>query len=498
MTHPPSSTPRVAQPPSAVSSLPSADCRLPSSSPLPSADCPLPSAPAPFPPASVTCSDALTFLRTLPPSSAHALVTDPPAGISFMGKAWDSDKGGRDKWIAWMQEIAAEALRVLKPGAHALVWALPRTSHWTATAWENAGFEVRDRIGHIFGQGFPKSLDASKALDKALGAERETLGVNPNREGRHYTGNNEGWQRPWQQEPSAAAHHVSAPSTSAACQWDGWGTALKPAVEDWWLLRKPLAERNVARNLLTWGCGAININACRVGVEAIPVSRHNKTLGGNGKYGGGVAMATGGATGRFPAHLTHDGSEEALAVFPIVHGPGNKKPCEKHYACRVFGWGLGAPSGSWGTAYKGDGSAARFFYCAKASKAERDAGCQAMANPKRGEVYGGGISSSTRCVPGLHTPEGVAKRPVHQHGHPTVKPLALMRWLCRLICPPGGVLIDPFAGSGTTLVAAILEGFQPLGCDADPDSVAIAQARIQWAVEQASKPRQLPLPTAEL
>jgi tRNA G10 N-methylase Trm11 len=116
--------------------------------------------------------DCLEVMRGLAPDSVHAIVTDPPAGIAFMGKDWDSDKGGRDQWVAWMQGVAEEAMRVLKPGGHALVWALPRTSHWTATAWENAGFEVRDRVAHVFGSGFPKSLDVSRAIDKAAGAER--------------------------------------------------------------------------------------------------------------------------------------------------------------------------------------------------------------------------------------------------------------------------------------------------------------------------------------
>jgi len=185
--------------------------------------------------------DCLEVMKGLADNSVDAIVTDPPAGIGFMSKEWDHDKGGREHWIAWMAEIAAECKRVLKPGGHALVWAIPRTSHWTATAWENAGLEVRDRIAHVFGSGFPKSLDISKALDKVAGK----LGTQS--QGANYAG---GDYAPRDKTMRSDYGYKYTPATEAAAQWQGWGTALKPAMEDWWLLRKPISEKTVAANVL--------------------------------------------------------------------------------------------------------------------------------------------------------------------------------------------------------------------------------------------------------
>lgn len=202
------------------------------------------------------CYEELKFLES---SSIDSMVTDPPAGISFMGKEWDAAKGGRDAWIEWLQEIMHECLRVLKPGGHALVWALPRTSHWTAFACEKAGFEIRDCITHVFGSGFPKSLDVSKAIDKMAGAEREVVGDHP------YAS-----RKPNGSSGIAAVGLgdkpiLTAPATDEAKQWQGWGTALKPASEHWWLLRKPLGEKTVAKNVLKWSTGGINIDSSRIG-----------------------------------------------------------------------------------------------------------------------------------------------------------------------------------------------------------------------------------------
>jgi hypothetical protein len=181
----------------------------------------------------VHTGDNLPILKTLADNSVDAIVTDPPAGIGFMGKEWDKDKGGRDKWIEWMSEVAAECLRVIKPGGHALVWALPRTSHWTATAWEDAGWEPRDRICHIFGSGFPKSANISKQIDRMAGAEREVVGSSH----RSSTGRAQQGQGGY---AFGEEFTTTAPATDAAKQWDGWGTALKPAYEMWMVMRKPV------------------------------------------------------------------------------------------------------------------------------------------------------------------------------------------------------------------------------------------------------------------
>ncbi len=184
--------------------------------------------------------DSAWDLQELDDNTIDALVTDPPAGISFMGEDWDGDKGGRKQWIEWMTGIMSQCHRVMKPGAHGLVWALPRTSHWTATALEDAGFEVRDVVTHLFGSGFPKSLNVSKAIDKAAGAEREVIGSKgylvPNIKGNKYNA----------AEGDSEVYYITAPATDNAKKWDGWGTALKPASEHWILVRKPCSEKTVA------------------------------------------------------------------------------------------------------------------------------------------------------------------------------------------------------------------------------------------------------------
>ena len=188
------------------------------------------------------CGDALAVLPMLAANSVDAVVTDPPAGIGFMSAAWDHNKGGRAAWITWMTQIATECFRCLKPGGHALVWALPRTSHWTAMAWEDAGFEVRDCVYHLFAQGFPKSLNISKALDAMAGAEREagTQYIAPDGRSRGIDLGIQNGSFGAGKTHYVAEKLVTTPATDTAKQWDGWGSALKPAAECWWLLRKPL------------------------------------------------------------------------------------------------------------------------------------------------------------------------------------------------------------------------------------------------------------------
>jgi site-specific DNA-methyltransferase (adenine-specific) len=336
--------------------------------------------------------DCLHKLRLLAADSIDALVTDPPAGISFMGKDWDGDKGGRLGWVNWMSEVMAECLRVMKPGAHGLVWALPRTSHWTACALEDAGFEIRDCVYHIFGSGFPKSLDVSKAIDKAAGAER----------------------------------------------WAGWGTALKPAVECWWLVRKPLSEKTVAANVLKWGTGALNIDASRVETkDALSSGRH---LSGRTdpeqsfQYKGRSAFKQN-VAGRYPAHVIFD--EEAGAMLDEQSG-FSKTPNSVSRNARVD-TGKYGDFGAVTTQCAGDsGGASRFFYCAKTSQSERGEG----------------------------------------NTHPTVKSQKLMRYLCRLVMPPGGTILDPFMGSGSTGLAAQAEGFNFCGIEKEAEYFAIAKNRL--------------------
>lgn len=477
---------------------------------------------------SVVQGDCLDVLRTLPDASVDAVVTDPPAGIAFMGKAWDHHKGGRKEWVAWMAEIAAECLRVLKPGGHALVWALPRTSHWTATAWEDGGFEIRDRVAHVFGSGFPKSTDVSKQIDKRGGAAvawfgpwfrkwRTERGISSNDVAKLFPSENGGitgcvrnWELglslptseqfnllrntyclPFESIEAAereiagfqkrgdsvntdfmsGGNNITAPATEAAKQWQGWGTALKPAMEDWWLCRKPLIG-TVAENVLKHGTGALNIDACRIPAnDGVPlfgngrreaVSSYADGLGCDGRTGE-VSTA-----GRWPANLIHDGSDEVVSLFPVTtSGSGIKGMRSK---ANVYG----APTQDLTTNWNGDsGSAARFFYCAKASKADRDEGCEGMPAVACGTMEDDAYD--------IKTGSGNSRDTRRANFHPTVKPTALMRYLCRLITPNGGLILDPFMGSGSTGKSAIMEGFRFIGIEQDAEYCEIARRRLAHA-----------------
>ena len=410
----------------------------------------------------------------------EAVVTDPPAGISFMGKSWDRDKGGRDNWIAWMEQVARECLRLIKPGGHALVWAIPRTSHWTAMAWENAGWEVRDRIAFAFGSGFPKALDVGKAIDAMAGAEREVV----TQSAHHCDGRKSAI---WGAEERGRV--ITAPATEAAKQWDGWKSALKPAIEDWWLFRKPL-DGTIAENVLKYGVGALNVEACRV------PSKESTGWGGGGSrmYEGGLSREGGEArltdAGRYPSHLIHDGSEDVVMCFPETTSgvPGIRR---KEHETNAMSGRL-AITGKQECGIGDSGSASRFFQCcpfeeedfeatrlfytAKAGKSDRNEGCEEL------EEREGGIKNTS----GRGFSESDPMRPVlNRNIHPTVKSLSLMRYLCKLITPPGGTVLDCFLGSGSTGKAARLEGFDFIGIEQDADYFEIAKKRIEHADRKA-------------
>ena len=427
----------------------------------------------------ITCCDCLVGMQKIRGNTIDAIVTDPPAGISFMGKDWDHNKGGRDEWIAWMITVAAECLRVTKPGGHALVWALPRTSHWTATAWENAGWELRERITHIFGSGFPKSLDISKQLDKTVGAEREVIGTYTARGFSEVSPTNDGRNQWASGEVVNKEGKLTAPATPAAKQWVGWGTALKPAHEDWLLLRKPLSEKTVAENVLKWGVGGINIDGCRVATNDNN-SRKPSSMDGQNCYGkysypiGGV----GNDKGRFPANLIHDGSDEVMDLFPDTQTSKGKyvRKTGTDQFLGVMGDGrTNEPDGLCDS-----GSAARFFYCAKASRSERNMGIE---------------DHGTQIKHGV-TLRQVVNTDKKGNIHPTVKALSLMKYLCRLITPPGGIVLDPFTGSGSTLIAAREEGFQFIGFEKEVEYVTIAKGRLgvsEETIDPVTVPVQIPV-----
>lgn len=381
--------------------------------------------------------NCLEAMRAMPADSVDSIVTDPPYGLNFMGKKWDHSVPSVEIW--------AECLRVLKPGGHLLAFAGTRTQHRMAVNIEDGGFEIRDMIGWIYGSGFPKSLDVGKAIDKAAGAEREVVGTRTDVATRIYD-NREGPKLP-------NAIDITAPATPEAKQWEGWGTALKPSLEPITVARKPI-EGTVAANVLEHGTGGINVDGCRVGTEK--VQSGNGSLGKNKIYGtmNRDKSTAGTVAGRWPANFIHDGSPEVLALFPeTANSPsGLITQGGDHFS-------VGSKAKTRGTKFQGhgdSGSAARFFYCAKTSKTDRNESKPAMP------LFG---------IPAEHT----------ENNHPTVKPTDLMRYLCRLVTPPGGVVLDPFMGSGSTGKAAILEGFDFIGCELDADSLEIARARIAGA-----------------
>ena len=396
--------------------------------------------------------DCREVMATMAENSVDAIVTDPPYGLSFMGKEWDHGVPGVQFW--------REALRVAKPGAHLLAFGGTRTFHRLTCAIEDAGWEIRDCVMWVYGSGFPKSHDVSKAIDKAAGAEREVVG----KSNRHVSGKPE--QRTAGLNGSATFSEsvgmeafITAPATDAARQWAGWGTALKPAWEPVIVARKPLMG-TVAANVLEHGTGAINVDGCRVGTDGGTTKGNPPKSASNGVYGHGINGACDIVSlnaGRWPANIIHDGSDEVVALFPVTSSGARNGPSDRSLEDESpSGWGGTIRRG--GYAVASTGSAARFFYCAKASKRDRDEGLQ---NPPQLFVQ-------------------------FQNHHPTVKPTNLMRYLCRLVTPPGGVVLDPFMGSGSTGKAAILEGFRFIGIDLNPEYIEIARGRIAQAAGEST------------
>jgi hypothetical protein len=415
----------------------------------------------------------------LPAWSVDAIVTDPPADIGFMARGWDDDKGGRDAWGSWLAKTMRPSFDALKPGGHALVWALPRTSHWTATAVENLGFEIRDIHHHLFGTGFPKSMNVAKA--------------------------------------------------GAGDVWDGWGTALKPACEHWILCRKPL-DGTVASNVRKHGVGGLNIDGCRIGEN--PGYKYNAAKNGTTFHGeqGARTQQTAekrgadvieSSQGRWPAHvaLSHawpcwaKGPDDYLCpicgevrqsgecgkcgirkgqcssecpVAMLDEQAGERKSGERKsthkIADRVGQLSKGNERGRiFKDAPPSTGGASRFFYVAKGSRAEKDAGLAHLPPRTAGEATDREEGSA-----GLSSPRtGAGRTGGARNFHPTVKSIALMRWLVRLITPPGGVILDPFAGSGSTGVAALAEGMRFIGIEQggdDGEYLPIIEGRLRHAL----------------
>nr|DAV78027.1 MAG TPA: adenine-specific methyltransferase [Caudoviricetes sp.] len=422
-------------------------------------------------------------------NSIDAVVTDPPYGLSkqpdmnevlrhwlngddyvhtgggFMGKTWDSFVPGPSVW--------KEVFRVLKPGGHLLAFFGTRTYDLGTLAIRLAGFEIRDQIDWVYGSGFPKSLDVSKAIDKAAGAEREVVGTRKSEGGR--SGGNNEFSEVLNQSREI---NITAPATDEAKQWQGWGTALKPAHEPICVARKPLTG-TVAENILQFGTGGMNIDDCRVAApDGVPVFNKRNEISdnafGDGLNGSNRTGAVDTTTGRFPANFIHDGSDEVVNLFPAKAGAAApvKGTEQSEVTNGIYGKFNDRVPGQF---YSDTGSAARFFYCAKASKSDRDEGVMLAM------VTGAEMTGREPDTDGLNSPRaGAGRTSGARNNHPTVKPTALMQWLVRLVTPPGGKVLDPFTGSGSTGKACAIEGFEFIGFEMDPHYCEIAKQRIAY------------------
>ena len=347
-----------------------------------------------------------------------SVVTDPPYELGFMGKSWDSTG------IAFQKETWELAYQLLKPGGHLLAFSSSRTYHRMAVAIEDSGFEIRDQIMWLYGSGFPKSLNIGKAVDKKLGNDREVVGVQQHPTSKDRTGN----KSPYQAEDSHldATHEI----TKGNSEWEGWGTALKPAHEPIVMARKPLSEKSIVDNVLKHGTGGINIDGCRISLEGeTPPSGSAKRVYKNNQYTEDKTYGDNKTTpesGRFPANVMHDGLQE-----------------------------------DW----------ARYFYCPKVSRAERNVGLDDLPDVIHKTVFKKiyRASAATREV-----------NPI-KNNHPTVKPQKLMKYLCRLVTPKDGTVLDPFMGSGSTGMAAKDEGFDFIGIEKEKEYFEIAERRIKAA-----------------
>ena len=479
----------------------------------------------------ILCGDSLEVLKDFEDNYFDSVVTDPPYGLAFMGKKWDYDVPQVELW--------KEVYRVLKPGGHILSFAGSRTYHRMAVNIEDAGFEIRDMLGWLYGSGFPKSHNIGKAVDKINGrfydnnfkeycnkkrinkkysfndinklmgvavtgggfassilgdkskntlptkqnykklknildlddrfddlinkaeAEREVVGKSIVPTGHSFAGER------YTKESIDKEVDITIPKTEQAKQWEGWGTALKPAHEPIVMARKPF-NTSVAENVLTHGTGGINIDECRVGTEKMKWQKRGKSV----NYAKTTFKDRTGEVneGRFPANIIHDGSEEVLEVFPETGKSSGGRIGKKQQSNTTH---IVAGEYRKGNPGFGDsGSAARFFYCAKASKAERNMGLDDFEgkylDPQRKVGSKGGTNPRNRGAE--------SKR---KNYHPTVKPIKLMEYLVRLVTPKEGIVLEPFAGSGTTLIACKQQGFNYIGIEKEQEYCDIAEARLK-------------------
>jgi site-specific DNA-methyltransferase (adenine-specific) len=439
------------------------------------------------------------ILKTYPDNSFDCVVTDPPYGINFLGKAWDSNTGDR--------EVYEQCLRVLKPGGHLLAFSAARTYHHLAMTVETVGFEIRDQIMWIYGSGFPKSQDVGRQIDKSqnkgkfIGTGATQMSGGP------------------KEFPDGALPRsekmIHEPETDEAKQWSGWGTQLKPAHEPIVMARKPVIK-SIRENVLEHGTGAINIDATRVGYaneqDKNSIDHKMPTAAWSGhtnqvdsyEKGQFIKVETN-QLGRFPANVIHDGSDEVVSMFPDNCGNAAKA---KRTKSSITGSGhsltVAKNAGDDNGFYDGLGSAARFFYCPKVNRSERHIGFDpnSQGNIIESEVFGktpvcldcgktrNGSTKHDGCDPeNIGFQERRTERSSDVgNNHPTVKPIELMKYLIKLVTPMNGHILDPFNGSGSTGCAAVELGFDYTGIELDPNYVEIANKRIShW--ESECKPK---------
>jgi len=378
-----------------------------------------------------------------------------------MGKSWDSTLPDPEVWRA--------VLRVLKPGGYLLAFSGTRTYHRMVSAIEDAGFEVRDCLMWVYGSGFPKSHNVSKGIDKMYGHERDkkVFERKPGMAKSWDTGGGRGF--------SGTEAVVDTPISEEAEAWDGWGSALKPSLEPICLAMRPL-DGNIQRNVREHGTGALNIEACRIGAsggtQKLPSTEKCSTVSVGGYLNSRV-----GAKGRWPANLIHDGSDEATAGFPKVGA--SKRTTVVRGGGTEDGPSFGSPQGEYGQDEPA-GSAARYFYCAKASARDRDEGLEDLAVQRTG-----GMQATLDGT--MLTGSGNDRTTVRANIHTTVKPTSLMQWLVRLITPPGGTVLDPFTGSGSTGKACGFEGFKFVGIEMTEEYIEIARRRILFGYTNKPK-----------
>jgi len=466
--------------------------------------------------------DNIESLKKLPENSVDSIVTDPPYGLSFMGKKWDHDVPSVDFW--------KEVYRVLKPGGHVLSFGGTRTYHRMVVNIEDAGFEIRDQIMWLYGSGFPKSHNIGKAVDKLQGNDRKVVG-----EKQTQIFNNETLKEQGSMMGSPDNRIIGNINiTKGQSDWEGWGTALKPANEPICVARKPLSEKSVAENVLKWGTGGINIDGCRVGSDGgtkkVDINKDSDTMFEGGRHNSGKVEELN--EGRFPANIILEclcdevikgekgevkKTTRGKSFGEIAYGELNKDKSVEgidNYndkgdihtnpmcPCYIMDEQSGVSSSQngksktkinnkdanwfrnsggdieerWGFGDKG--GASRFFYQAKVSKAERNMGLDGFEDKKK--IHLSKKSRMKEQGTELDEPATGFERftTIVKNNHPTVKPVNLMAYLCRLVTPPNGIVLDPYMGSGATGIAAQLEGFRFVGMELDEDYFKIAEARI--------------------